>query len=211
MTTTGKSMTSARTITRPTMLLAAFSLLVAGCADDDGTVEATENGAEEVGASDDDPTTDPDADDTDTDADEAEPADDEAEPADDEAATAEGAGTATVVVGDERYDATDMSCDTELGGVDTAGDAEGPRDNARINVRMGTGLPDLVLVSFARGDEGEFTALAENDIMVRGALADYTYDEDTQRASGAAEFVWIDADGLIQEDQITSGTFEMQC
>lgn len=174
------------TFTRSNILLAALAVLVIGCT---GDSEPSESRSTATTASND-------AEQVDATAHETREPD---------------AGTATVVVGDERYVATGMSCSTDFGGVDTAGRAEGPRENAQINIRLGTPAPDLVLVRFANREKGEFSAIAENSMLVRGTLENYTYDEESQSGSGEAEFVWMDETGVVHHDQITSGTFEMQC
>jgi hypothetical protein len=122
-------------------------------------------------------------------------------------------GTAVVVIGDERYETTSLNCDTDFGGADFAGVAEGPRPNARIHGRFATSLPDLVGVSFARGDEGEFRALAENELLPHGVLEDYEVDEEAGTMSGTAGFVWIPEGWKAPEDpdELHVGTFEIRC
>jgi hypothetical protein len=122
-------------------------------------------------------------------------------------------GTAVVIIGDERYETTSLNCSTDFGGADFGGAAEGPRPNARIHGRFATALPDLVGVSFARGDEGEFRALAENEMLPHGVLEDYEVNEEAGTMSGTAGFVWIPAGWKAPEDpeDLHMGTFEIRC
>ncbi len=60
------------------------------------------------------------------------------------------------------------------------------------------------------GDEGEHSAIEENDMLQRGVLENYAYDVDAGTYEGAAEFAWIDEDGLITPD-LVEGTFEVRC
>jgi hypothetical protein len=124
---------------------------------------------------------------------------------------AEGPGTAVVVLNGERYESNELSC-SDLTGFDFGGPATGPRDNARIHGRFGTALPDLIGVSFARGDEGEFSAIQENEIFYRGVLEDYVYDVDARTYQGTAHFAWIDEDKFLDPDlDLIEGTFEVRC
>jgi hypothetical protein len=121
------------------------------------------------------------------------------------------AGTAVVTIGDERYETTELTCPDSISGVEFFGTAEGPRDNARIHGRFGSSLPELIGVAFARGDEGEWAAVAENEVLDRGVLEDYTFDEDALTFSGTATFVWVEGAGLQDPDSLTDGTFEVRC
>ena len=139
---------------------------------------------------------------------------DEVDNADDASSAGDGAaaaGTGVVTIGDERYETTGLTCPDSISGVEFFGTAEGPRDNARIHGRFGSSLPELVGVSFARGDEGEWAAVAENEVLDRGVLEDYAFDEDALTFSGTATFVWVEGAGLQDPDSLTDGTFEIRC
>ena len=138
----------------------------------------------------------------------ADDADDTADEGDAEAATA---GTATVTVGDEQYETGEVNCPESMSGVEFFGEADGPRDNARIHGRFGSSLPELIAVSFARGDEGEWAAIADNDVLDRGVLEDYAYDDAALTFSGTATFIWVENGGLMDPDSLTDGSFEVSC
>ncbi len=126
-------------------------------------------------------------------------------------AAAAGAGGGLVVIGDERFETDEITCPDSMSGVEFYGEAEGPRDNARIHGRFDSSLPELIGVSFARGDEGEWAAIAENEMLDRGVLEDYTFDVEARTFSGNATFIWVQEDGLMDPDSLTDGTFEISC
>jgi len=145
-----------------------------------------------------------------TDGDDAEEADtDDADEGSGGDAAAAGGGL--VLIGDERFEADEITCPDSMSGVEFFGEAEGPRDNARIHGRFDSSLPELIGVSFARGDEGEWAAIAENEVLDRGVLEDYAFDIDARTFSGNATFIWVQEDGLMDLDSLTDGTFEISC
>lgn len=186
--------------------LGMLGLLLAGCGGDDGST-VPEALAGDVAEDDATPEADPAPATDDAVEDDEDAADDGGSAGDDGAA----AGTAVVTIGDERYETDDLGCPDSISGVEFFGAAEGPRDNARIHGRFASSLPELIAVSFDRGNEGEWAAVAENNVLERGVLEDYTFDEEAGTFAGTATFVWVENGGLQDPDSLTDGTFEIRC
>lgn len=186
--------------------VAGMLLLATACSDGVDTSALDAAGSDEAEAAS-DPDPDEDAAAADDDGADTEAGADTADGGDGETATA---GSAVVIIGDERYETDEVVC-PDGSGMEFYGTADGPRDNARIHGRFASSMPELIAVSFARGDEGEWAAIAENEVLDRGVLEDYTFDEDAGVFEGSATFIWVGEDGLMDTDSLTDGTFEVRC